>query len=123
MYISMQKLTKLYKSRKFTLKSLLVKAKVSKTAYYSLLYKDTILPRSVSAIAEVLGVKPSAFLEEESQEAQKIRRLAKTADNVIEDHPGLDRENVWHTLLLLQEKPIARLNRGLLRARKLDIYS
>jgi hypothetical protein len=34
----------------------------------------------------------------------------------------MDRDNIRHTLLLLEEKPIDRLQRSLLRARKSDLH-
>lgn len=122
MHIAQKKLKKLYKIRGLKLRELLAKSGVSKTAYYSLLNKETILPKSISSIASVLTVKPSVFLEEESLEEKKIRRLTKIADKIMENHPKLDRENVWHTLLLLQESPIDRLNRGLLRGQKYNFH-
>ena len=122
MHIAQKKLKKLYKIRGLKLRELLAKSGVSKTAYYSLLNKETILPKSISSIASVLAVNPSVFLEEESLEEKKIRRLTKIADKIMENHPKLDRENVWHTLLLLQESPIERLNRGLLRGQKYNFH-
>ena len=121
MYISKEKLDKLLKERNITLKKLLSKAGVSKTAFYHLLYKDTVLPNSIHAIAEVLGIRPSGFLEETDQEVVHIQDAARMADKIMGRQPSLDRENVRHTLLLLQEEPIQRLRRSLIRGRKIDI--
>jgi transcriptional regulator with XRE-family HTH domain len=122
MHISKRKLESIYKKKGLTLKELLHKAGVSKTAYYSLLYKETILPSSIRDIALVLNVKPSAFLEEVSPHETKIRKLIKIMDKILKKNPELNRENVWHTLLLLQERPLDRLNRGLLRGRKFNFH-
>lgn len=105
-----------------SLKSLLVKAKVSKTAYYSLTRKNNILPKSLINIATTLGIKPSSLLEEESREERKIKRVIADAAAILESNPGLSRDNVIHTLLLLSEKPMERLRRGLLRAKKFDFH-
>lgn len=117
MNISKSKLEKIMHSRGFTLKELLRRAQVSKTAYYHLLYKDTVLPKSIHALAKVLKVRPSAFLEEMTPEEKKIRQIAKRTDQIMAENPGLDRENVRHTLILLKEVPVARLRRGLIRGR------
>ena len=122
MYINDKKLRKLFKKNGLALKDLLAKSGVSKTAYYNLLYKDTVLPKSIHAFASVLGVKPSAFLEEVNLEKEKIIRIAEMTDEIIEEFSELDRDNVRHTLLLLQEKPVERLRRGLKRGRKFNIY-
>jgi transcriptional regulator with XRE-family HTH domain len=122
MHISKRKLESIYKKKGFTLKELLHEAGVSKTAYYSLLYKETILPSSIRDIALVLNVKPSAFLEEVNPDEKKIRKLIKVMDKILKKNPELSRENVWHTLLLLQERPVDRLNRGLLRGQKFNFH-
>ena len=120
MYLSAAKLRLACRNRGLKLKDLLHRAGVSKTAYYSLLRKDSILPRSIHAIASALSQKPSSFLEEESDGVKKLRRLRRSLESVMRISPGLDRETVWHTLLLLEEKPIERLERGLLRAQKFN---
>ena len=103
------------------MRELLSKASVSKTAYYNIIYKETLLPHSVHAIANVLDVRPSAFLEEFNPEVDKIRQIASQTDKILADFPELDRENVRHTLILLHEGPIERLKRGLIRGRKYNI--
>jgi len=122
MHVSKHKLEKIMHSKGMTLKELLERAHTSKTAYYNLLYKETILPKSIHALSEVLNVRPSAFLEEMTREEKKIRYIAKRTDQILAENPGLDRENVRHTLILLQEKPINRLRRGLIRGRQINIY-
>ncbi|MFW6129479.1 MAG: hypothetical protein ACOC6P_04460 [Candidatus Aminicenantaceae bacterium] len=117
MHISKSKLEDLMHSRGFTLKELLRRTQVSKTAYYHLLYKDTVLPKSIHSLSNVLNVRPSAFLEEMSPEEKKIRQIAKRTEQIMAENPGLNRENVRHTLILLQEEPVTRLRRGLIRGR------
>ncbi|MGB2906422.1 MAG: helix-turn-helix transcriptional regulator [Candidatus Aminicenantaceae bacterium] len=122
MHISSAKIRKLCRRRGFRQKDLLFRAGVSKSAFYHLLYKESILPKSIHAMAAVLEVRPSDFLEEISPEETMIRLIARKTDEIIESDPTLDRENVRHTLLLLQEEPIARLRRALTRGQKLDLY-
>lgn len=120
MRISPDKLKALCEKKQQNLKLLLHNAGVSRNAYYSLARKNSILPKSIIAIANQLDVQPSVFLEEESHIQQKAQLLLETLDRIMKRHKKADRENVRHTLLLLQEKPIDRLRRALLRAQKFD---
>lgn len=101
---------------------LLRHAGVSCTAYYSLARKDSVLPKSVRALAETLGVPPSCLLDEPEPETRRAKELLSRLDRIVAAHPGADRDNVWHTLLLLQEPPVDRLNRGLLRGQAASVY-
>ncbi len=116
MHISPQNLKTLCHKKKLRLKDLLTKAGVSKTAFYSLLRKDSVLPRSIHALAKALGENPSALLEEGNAEVKRIRDIAALTDKIMVLHPEADRDNIRHTLLLLREPPIERLKRGILRA-------
>lgn len=122
MRLSERKLKKLLSIKGLCLKELLAEAHVSKTAYYAQLGRESVLPRSIRTLARVLNVKPLALLEEESAEEVLIRRLQKKLENILAENPQANRENVWHTLLLLHEKPIERLRRGLARAQKFDFH-
>ncbi|MBW1856509.1 MAG: helix-turn-helix transcriptional regulator, partial [Deltaproteobacteria bacterium] len=114
------KLKALCKEKQQNLKQLLHKAGVSRNAYYSLARKNSVFPKSIIAIANQLGVPPSFFLEDGSQIHQRAHLLLMKLDNIMNRHKKADRDNVRHTLLLLQEKPINRLRRALLRAQKFD---
>lgn len=121
MYLSQNKIKILYRTKGLSLKKLLSLANVSKTAYYNLLYKDTLLPNSIHRIAKILGVQPSTLLEESNSEEEKMKRILDLTDKIAVSLPELDRENVRHTLILLQEEPIERLRRSLIRGQKLNI--
>lgn len=97
-------------------------AGVSRTAYYSLARKDSVLPKSIGAIARQLNVKPSAFLEEESRAEQRALEVVANLQSIMREHPTLNPDNVRHTLLLLNEKPVDRLRRALLRAQAIHIH-
>lgn len=122
MQISREKIQELCRAKGLNLAQLLKKGKVSKTAYYSLLRKDSVLPKSILSIAKELQAQPSAFLEEENPHLAKIKKLQEELDSILQKYPRANRENVWHTLLLLQQKPEERLNRGLTRAQKFNFY-
>jgi transcriptional regulator with XRE-family HTH domain len=121
-FLNQSRIKKLCRNKNLSLRELLYEAGVSKTAYYHLIYKDTILPKSIHALADVLGVRPSAFLDEVDPEEEKIRQIVKLTEEIVSRHSGVDRDNVRHTLLLLYEKPFERLKRGLLRGRKFNLY-
>ena len=101
-----------------SLVSMLSDAEVSRTAYYSLTRRDSVLPGSIHAIANTLGVIPSDLLEEENITTPKqVARLVQKANQVIKRYPDASFENVWHTLMLLREPPQERLGRSLRRGR------
>lgn len=120
MHISREKLKSLCQRNGFTLGGLLSKAGVSKTAFYSLARKGDILPRTITVIAAALNATPGAFLEEESPAKKKTAILIKKTSAILRERPDLDRDNVWHTLLLLEKKPIERMKLGLIRGQKYD---
>ena len=50
--------------------------------------------------------------------AAKTRERLAILEEILARHPHVDRENAWHTLLLLELSPIERLERGLVRGRR-----
>lgn len=124
MHVVVNKLKKILKKKQINFKTLLQKAHVSKTALYHLIKKDSVLPASLNRLAKVLNVQAGAFLEEQNPQEKKIRKLIQTLEGFLKKYPGVNRENAWHTLLLLDEKPIERLKRGLLRGQhqKLSLH-
>jgi transcriptional regulator with XRE-family HTH domain len=122
MRIDKPKLRELARKRGLTMNALLAKAGVSKTAFYNLLHKDSVLPASLRSIAETLSVRPGAFLTEKNPDILKIRRVLALTDRIVADDPSLDPDNVRLTLLLLEEEPIERLRRSLIRGQKNDLH-
>jgi hypothetical protein len=118
----LNRLRKLAGNRGLSLTALLAKAGVSKTAFYHLVHKGSVLPASIRALGETLSVRPGAFLTEENPEATKIRRILNLTDRIVAGDPKLDRDNVRLTLLLLEDKPVQRLRRSLIRGRKSDLH-
>ena len=101
-----------------SLVAMLSDAGVSRTAYYSLTRRDSVLPRSVHAMAHALGVNPTELLEEERIPTRvEAADLLEKANRVLSHYPNASFENIWHTLMLLRESPVERLNRSLRRGR------
>jgi len=122
MRLSRRNIMRLCRAHGLSLNALLRRAGVSKTAFYHLLYKESVLPRSIEAVAAALGVRASVLLEEADWESRRALCLLAEADRIAGSDPSMDRDNVRHTLLLLEEKPIERLQRSLIRARKPDLH-
>jgi hypothetical protein len=49
--------------------------------------------------------------------ARWARRLNARVEQVLARHPEADRDNVRHTLILLEQPPLERLQRSLIRGR------
>ena len=122
MKLSGTRVKDLCEKRGIGLNDLLREAGVSRTAYYSLARKDSVLPKSIHAIARQLKVRPSAFLEEGSRAKQRALAVMANVQAVLQDRPDVNPDNIRHTLLLLHEKPIDRLRRALLRAQAIHLY-
>ena len=121
MRIALKKLKELCADRDMTLSELLQSAGVSRNAFYTLARQESILPKSIRLIANQLQVSPSDFLIDEGSEVRKGMNLVDKVDEITRHHGEVDRDNIRHTLILLQEKPVQRLRRALLRARRIDI--
>ncbi len=122
MRIDVIRLRALAEKRGLSLNALLAKSGVSKTAFYHLVHKTSVLPASLRALAETLSVRPGVFLTERNPDVSKIRRIMTMTDRIVADDPKLDRDNVRLTLLLLEEVPVQRLRRSLIRGRKINIH-
>jgi AcrR family transcriptional regulator len=122
MRIDVVGLRKIAAKRGLSLNALLAKAGVSKTAFYHLVHKSSVLPASLGALAGTLRVRPGVFLTEENPDVAKIRRILALTDRIVAGDPKLDRDNVRLTLLLLEEDPGRRLRRSLIRGRKSDLH-
>ena len=83
MRLSGSRVRQLCREKGLHLSRMLRMAGVSRNAYYSLLRKDSVLPKSVTALARQLNVTPSAFLEETLPQAEKTRRLREKLDTIM----------------------------------------
>ena len=50
------------------------------------------------------------------------RRLSARVEKVLTAHPHADPDNVRHTLILLEQPPLERLRRSLIRGRATAIF-
>ena len=122
MQLSRDKLKKWCAQRRLNLSDVLKEADVSRTAYYSLVRKDSVLPKSIVRIARYLGVNPSALLDDDDARVNHIRDLQAKAGALSARFPDCDRDVIFRTLLNLEQPPVERLRRALIRARQPAIY-
>jgi transcriptional regulator with XRE-family HTH domain len=120
--LSVERIKRLCARRKLSLQAFLEAAGVSRTAYYSLARRSSILPGSVHAMARMLAVAPAEILEDVPPDTAHAQALLVTARAVLARNPRATFENVWHTLVLLDETPVERLRRSLLRAATADLH-
>lgn len=118
MRISLEAIKDKCRQRNITLSELLKQAGVSRNAFYTLAREDYVLPKSIRAIAERLNISPSEFLTEDNKGMEKMKLLLNKVDDIARKYKNIDRDNIRHTLLLLQEPPIDRLRRALTRGQK-----
>ena len=121
MKLSLDKIEYLCRQRNEGIGEMLREAGVSRNAFYSLARKEYVVPRSLVHIAEHLGVSVSTFLDDTRTMAKRMRSLAMEVDRISRRHEESDRDNIRHTLLLLNEKPLERLRRALRRGRFVDL--
>ena len=123
MKISRDKLRALAADRGLTVSALLSRARVSRTAYYSLARRPSVLPGSLRALAHALGVPAIVLLEETPPPLpEAVQRRLGEARAICDAEPAAAFENVWHTLCLLDMPPIERLNRSLIRGRAATLH-
>ena len=114
------KAAKLARERGLTVRQLLTEAGVSRNAFYHLARKPELVPRSLLRMARALDVGSSELLTGgPSLVEQATERWGKVAA-VVKAYPEVDRDNVRHALVLLEEKPEERLRRALRRGRRTD---
>ena len=122
MRVAADRIRALCARRGMSLQAFLESAGVSRTAFYSLARRRSILPASLQAMARRLGVPPSRLLEETSPAETRAQAMLAEAAGVLTRHPQATFENIWHTLVLLDEPPVERLRRSLLRGRAADLH-
>lgn len=121
MKLSLEKIACECDRRDLTLGALLREAGVSRNAYYSLARKDYVVPASLVRIAERLEVPVAALVDETETPGRRMRSLAVESERILRRCPGSDPDNVRHTLILLDERPVERLRRALRRGRFVDL--
>ncbi len=117
MRLHRRRIRELARERGATLSDLLGRAGVSRTAFYSLARRSSVLPRSVHALAAALDLPPSALLDEALPHPEAAMALVERARAICRREPAADFDTVRHTLALLDLSPLERLNRSLTRGR------
>jgi hypothetical protein len=100
---------------------MLREAGVSRNAFYTLARKNSVIPQSLIRVAERLNVSVSALLDDTVTPTVRIKSLIAEVDRISNRYRGVDRDNVRHTLLLLDDKPVERLRRALRRGRPFNL--
>ena len=67
-------------------------------------------------------MKHAKRLDELARARRWVRNLSRRVESIVAAHPEADRENVRHTLILLEQPPLERLRRGLIRGRATAIF-
>ena len=67
-------------------------------------------------------MKQRAQINSAAQAQRWARRLTKRVGKVLAAHPHADPDNVRHTLILLEQPPLERLQRSLIRGRATAIF-
>lgn len=120
MKLSLDKVGSICRENGTSVGSMLRDAGVSRNAFYSLARKKSVVPRSLARIANHLGVSISDLLEESPTSTELMNSLIAETERIAERHSYVDRDNVRHTLISLEDKPIDRLRRALRRGRSFD---
>lgn len=122
MRLARDKIKTLCRRRRISLEALLRQAAVSRTAYYSLIRKDSVIPKSIRILARALNVPASRILVEPAVSPPDLNEWKKCLLRIQRRHPQCDPDTIRHTLLCLQDKPIDRLKRGLIRAQNIRFH-
>jgi hypothetical protein len=67
-------------------------------------------------------MKPPTQSGKDAQARSWAKRLSMRVEKIIAAHPDADRDNIRHTLILLEQPPLERLRRSLIRGRATAIY-
>jgi hypothetical protein len=68
-------------------------------------------------------MKQRAQCQNAAQAGRWARRLSARVKKIIATHPQADPDNIRHTLILLEQPPLERLQRSLIRGRATAILS
>ena len=120
MRLLLKKVESLCRRRNKSISSMLRDAGVSRNAFYALARKKSVVPQSLMRIADSLGVSVSDLLVESYTPTDRMKRVIAETERILSRHADAERDNVRHTLILLDERPIDRLRRALRRGRSFN---
>jgi transcriptional regulator with XRE-family HTH domain len=123
MRVAHERIRQLASELGLSLSTLLKQAGISRTAYYSLARRPTVLPKTIHALAEALDVPIAEILEEPARALSvKVLRRLEAARAICSADSAASFENIWHSLCLMDLSPIDRLNRSLIRGRAATLH-
>ena len=122
MRFSAERIRELAAARGLSVSALLREAGVSRNAYYSLSRRESAFPKSVRRLAAALGVTEADVFEAAPERREEIDRLVVEARRIAAALPGVEFDDVWHTLLVLRETPLQRLQGSLRRGRAAPVW-
>jgi hypothetical protein len=67
-------------------------------------------------------MKQRAQAQNAAQAGRWARRLSMRVKQIVAAHPQADPDNIRHTLILLEQPPLERLQRSLIRGRATAIF-
>jgi hypothetical protein len=67
-------------------------------------------------------MKQRAQFQNTAQARRWAQRLSARVGKILAAHPGADPDNIRHTLILLEQPPLERLQRSLIRGRATAIF-
>ena len=116
MWLDAEKIKEVCAANGISLRTLLRKAGVSRSAYYHLIQSPTLIPASIHKISQALNISVRDIVTSGTLEEEQYRCRLDRLDMAMRQYPKLNRENVWHALVLLELEPIERLRGALRRA-------
>jgi transcriptional regulator with XRE-family HTH domain len=123
MRVAHRRIRRLARELGLPLTALLRRAGISRTAYYSLARRPTVLPKTIHALAEALHVPIAEILEEPAPALSvKVLRRLESARAICAADSAASFENIWHSLCLMDLAPMDRLNRSLIRGRAAALH-
>jgi len=122
MRLSADRVRELAAARGLSLSALLREAGVSRNAYYSLSRRESAFPDSVRRLAAALGVAETDLFEAVPERQKDVDRLVAEARRIAAKLPGIEFDDVWHTLLVLRETPLQRLRGSLRRGKAAPVW-
>jgi transcriptional regulator with XRE-family HTH domain len=122
MRFSAERIRELAAARGLSVSALLREARVSRNAYYSLSRRESAFPKSVRRLAAALGVTEAELFEAAPERREEIDPLVVEARRIAAALPGVEFDDVWHTLLVLRETPLQRLQGSLRRGRAAPVW-
>ncbi len=106
-------LRKLAKERGLSVCETLRRSGVSRNAYYNLLRKRSLLPKSVELLSETLGVDSEELVMSDTSQETRMARKMLFVQKLVEEDPRIDSGTALTTLKLLEMTSLERLEQSI----------